>query len=56
MQGELLRCVAKLRHEATRNGNINFSQQHLRLRDHVGSLLLDPEIFEADRLNELALN
>ena len=54
VQGELLRCLAKLRDEATRNGNIDFGQQHLRLRDYVASVLLDAEIFDAGRLNTLA--
>ncbi|MQW77211.1 hypothetical protein GHK92_15160 [Nocardioides sp. dk4132] len=53
-QGELLRCLAKLEDEATRNGNINFDEQHLRLRDHLRSLLLDPTLFTAQELRLLA--
>jgi len=39
VQGELLRCVEKLRDEAERNGNGNYGAQHRRLVSFLRTML-----------------
>lgn len=42
VQGELLRAVEKLRDEASRNGNVNWSDGHQRLLDYLRRHLTEP--------------
>ena len=52
-QGELLRAIEKLRHEALDNGNINWRDAHQHLVDELrGSLAADP-CFNDDELREI---
>ena len=46
MQGELLRAVEKLRHEAYSNGNINWDEDFERLRRFLLEKLLDPQVYD----------
>lgn len=53
VQGELLRCIARLDDEANRNGNINYSRGHTQMRNYVRSVLIDPSVFDAETLHRL---
>ncbi|MEV4363293.1 hypothetical protein [Nonomuraea sp. NPDC049625] len=53
VQGELLRAVEKLRNEAQRNGNINWSDSFERLQAFLRSMLVDPTLFDEKDLREL---
>jgi hypothetical protein len=46
VQGELLRAVEKLRDEAQRNGNINYSDSHLQLAKFIMNTLIDAGLFD----------
>ncbi|NDV96558.1 hypothetical protein D0T84_16785 [Dysgonomonas sp. 521] len=46
VQGELLRIVEKLRDEACRNGNINYSKDHKLMAKFVKDTLIDSDTFE----------
>lgn len=50
VQGELLRCVAKLEDEARRNGNVNYDRGHARMARFVERVLLDPAVFTPEDL------
>lgn len=53
VQGELLRCLARLDDEANRNGNINYDRDYGRMRKYVMKTLLDPTVFTPDQLATL---
>jgi hypothetical protein len=53
-QGELLRAVEKLRDEAQRNANANFTDGcHGRLVAYLRERLPDPHVFDADATAEI---
>ena len=47
VQGELLRCVEKLRWEATNNGNVNWDDGFVLILKFLESRLLDDTVFAA---------
>lgn len=53
VQGELLRAIAKLEDEATRNGNVNWDEGHVRLLSYVRQRLLAPDMFDHKRRSAL---
>lgn len=53
MQGELIRAVGKLRDEAQRNGNINWSGDHVILADYIRSQLTGSGIFPTAAVTEI---
>lgn len=53
VQGELLRCVARLDDEAQRNGNANYDRGYDRMLRFVERVLLDPAVFDAAEMKEL---
>jgi len=48
VQGELLRCVEKLRDEAQRNGNVNWGAGHEEMACFVRDTLVQSGLFGAD--------
>jgi hypothetical protein len=46
VQGELLRAIGKLRHEAIRNGNQNWDGGFEILLEYLEVRLLDPSVYE----------
>ena len=50
VQGELLRCVEKLRWEAQTNGNANWDRGFKRLADYLERTLCDEQSFSAEAL------
>ncbi|KXX69205.1 hypothetical protein AVL50_20280 [Flammeovirga sp. SJP92] len=54
MQGELIRAVERLRNEAQRNGNINFSTNcHIRILNFLKVTLNDDKVFDRQTLQEI---
>ena len=53
VQGELIRAVEKLRDEAWRNGNVNWSEHHERLVAYVRDTLLAWDGLDADARAEV---
>lgn len=56
VQGELLRAIEKLRDEAQRNGNGNYSGTHKKLAQFIQDTLVSSGIFEAQEINDIRLN
>ncbi|REK52742.1 MAG: hypothetical protein DWQ49_12555 [Bacteroidetes bacterium] len=53
VQGEMLRCIEKVRDEAQRNGNANRDGEHLKLLDYIETTLLDEyRLSEHDKIKE----
>jgi len=53
VQGELLRCVEKLRDEAQRNGNVNWGAGHSEMACFVRDTLVESGLFGADARREI---
>lgn len=53
VQGELIRSVEKLRDEANRNGNVNWSSNHEKLVAFVRGTLLDSGLFDTAAETEI---
>lgn len=53
VQGELIRAVEKLRDEARRNGNVNWSDDHAVLVAYVRQTLLESGLFDTDARQEI---
>jgi len=57
VQGELLRAIEKLRDEAQRNGNYNFSKNcHKRLIKYLKKHLIDKTVFNKEVVDEIKEN
>lgn len=53
VQGELLRAIEKLRDEAHRNGNINYSASHKLLAQFVMNTLVNSELFNQKEIAQI---
>ena len=53
VQGELIRAVEKLRDEAHRNGNVNWSDDHAILVNYVRNTLLTSGMFDLAAKDEI---
>lgn len=53
MQGELVRCIAKLTDEAYRNGNGNFGDSHRTMCKYLRERLSDASVFTAAELRDI---
>ncbi|SHG40977.1 ankyrin repeat domain-containing protein [Pedobacter caeni] len=53
VQGELLRAIEKLRDEAHRNGNINYSASHKLLAQFVMNTLINSELFNQKEIAQI---
>jgi len=53
VQGELLRAIEKLRDEAQRNGNINFSNSHKLLAQFISDSLINSTLFDKNEMAKI---
>ena len=53
IQGELLRAIEKLRDEAQRNGNINYSDSHKKLAKFVMDVLVNSQLFNKIEITKI---
>jgi len=53
VQGELVRAVEKLRDEALRNGNVNWSKGHVIVAEFVRDTLIGSGLFDESSVNEI---
>jgi hypothetical protein len=53
VQGELLRAIEKLRDEAQRNGNINYSKSHKKLAGFIQATLATSGIWDSRTISKL---
>src|SRR5215510_14324071 len=53
VQGELIRAVEKLRDEAQRNGNVNWSNDHVILVEYVRDTLTESGLFDQAAVSEI---
>jgi hypothetical protein len=53
VQGELIRAVGRLKDEAYRNGNQNFSKDQRILCKYIRETMTDTEVFSRDEIGEI---